>query len=258
LKLQVYEALDRLALGFVDAVAPVSDDIAAALRKVPRLRRRLHVINNGVDLSEIDSVHDPAAEIANWRESGDFLVGYIGQLIPRKGIDTLIRAFSRLGTPRKRLCIVGEGPQRADLEALALQCDSTRRIHFFGFRDDRLAILKGLDVFVLPSRLEGIPRCVLEAMAVNVPVVATDIPGTRTVVRHDITGRTFRVDDDRGLAENLSRLEGNPWLREKLANAAQALVRTEFSATKMAERYAELYAATLFGGNDRRNRQGDT
>ncbi len=105
------------------------------------------------------------------------MVGYIGRLIPAKGLVALLDAFALLDLPSKKLAIVGEGPQREELEAYAAAKGLRECVSFFGFRSDRLAFLKGFDVFVLPSRSEGIPRCLMEAMAASVAVLASDIPG---------------------------------------------------------------------------------
>jgi glycosyltransferase involved in cell wall biosynthesis len=253
IKVQIYEALDRLVFRFFDAVVPLSSDLYEGLLRLPGLKRKLHLIRNGVDLSEIDAVSQGSPELGAWKSQGGVIIGYIGQLIPRKGLDTLLRAFSDLGIPRKRLCIVGEGPQRPELERLAGQIGVKDQVHFFGFREDRIALMKCFDVFVLPSRLEGIPRCVLEAMAARVPVVASDIPGCRVLVEDEVTGMLFPVDDHIGLATKLRLVLGNDGLRDSMANAGYALVRREYSAEKMAEKYAELYAE-LAGGK----RSGET
>ena len=248
IKVQVYEALDRLVFRFFDAVVPLSSDLYEGLLRFPGLGRNLRLIRNGVDLSEIDSVTQRSPELQAWKSQGGVIVGYIGQLIPRKGLDTLLHAFRSLDIPGKRLCIVGEGPQRLELERLADRIGEKERVHFFGFRDDRIALMKCFDVFVLPSRLEGIPRCVLEAMAARVPVVATDIPGCRALVEDRVTGMLFPVDDHVGLAEKLRLLLGNDALKDSVADAGHRLVRKEYSAETMAEKYTKLYME-LAGGN---------
>ncbi len=257
IKVQIYEALDRLVFRFFDAVVPLSSDLYEGLLRIPGLRRKLRLIRNGVDLSEVDSVTQKSPELQAWRSQGCLIVGYIGQLIPRKGLDTLLRAFSHLDIPRKRLCIVGEGPQRLELERLADQIGEKERVSFFGFRDDRIALMKCFDVFALPSRLEGIPRCVLEAMAARVPVVATDIPGCRVLVEDNVTGMLFPVDDHIGLATKLRHLLENGGLRDSMADAGHRLVRREYSAETMAEKYTELYVELTGGdGATLRDRRG--
>jgi glycosyltransferase involved in cell wall biosynthesis len=245
--LRIYEALDRLSFYFLDAVVPLSSDLHDGLRKLPGLSSRLHLIGNGVDLSEVDAVNGLAPEVREWRAAGATVVGYIGQLIPRKGVDTLIRAFSQLKIPDRRLCIVGEGPQRAELEALAKELGETERVRFLGYRPDRIALLKGFHAFALPSALEGTPRCLLEAMAANVPIAATNIPGCDTLIRPGETGELFEVGDSAGLLTALSRLLEQPQYAASVAAAAQRFVRAEFSAETMAARYAALYRQVLAG-----------
>jgi glycosyltransferase involved in cell wall biosynthesis len=250
IKLRIYESLDRLAFYLFDAVVPLSTELYAGLRRFPGLRRKLYLIGNGVDLSECHAATIPAAELTQWKESGDRIIGYIGQLIPRKGVDTLIRAFSALRFTNRRLCIVGEGPQRAQLENLTARLGEGERVRFFGYRPDRIAFLRGFDAFVLPSALEGTPRCVLEAMAVGVPVIASDIPGCRTLIRVGSTGLLFELGDVAGLTEALARLFADGHERDALSHAAKAFVHARFSAEVMAARYADLYRRLLFNTRD--------
>ena len=245
LNLKIYETLDRLVFYFLDAVVPLSGDLHAGLLRLPGLRHKLHLIVNGVDLSELDAIATPAQELTAWRQGGDCIIGYIGQLIPRKGVDTLIRAFSALPFANRRLCLVGEGSQRAELEGLVSQLGETERVRFFGYRDDRIALLKGFDVFVLPSALEGTPRCLLEAMAVGVPVIGSDIPGCRTLISEGGTGLLFRVGDVAGLTQALRKLLADAPQGAAQAQAARSLVRTQFSAAAMAAGYTKLYQRIL-------------
>lgn len=236
--LKLYESLDRIVFNFMDAVVPLSPDLLAGLERLPGLRRRLHLIRNGVDLSDVDAA---AASEGATRRDDLLVIGYIGQLITRKQVDTLIRAFHRLELPRRRLCIIGDGPQRVEYERLASELGETARIAFMGFRDDRLRLMKGFDLFVLPSELEGIPRCLMEAMASGVPVVASDIPGNRDLVLDGTTGLLFRAGDDVGLARQIARLAQDSDLRARFGEAGRRLVREKFSAESMSASYLALY-----------------
>jgi glycosyltransferase involved in cell wall biosynthesis len=243
LKLQVYEWLDRIAFGWADAVAPLSPELERGLRRLPWVRPRLHPIRNGVDLSEVNASTEVDAGLAALRRAGGFIVGYIGQLITRKRLDTLIDAFAALDVPDKHLVIVGDGPQRGELEARAGQAGLAARVRFLGFREDRLALLRGFDTIVLPSALEGIPRCLMEAMAAGVPMVSSDIEGSRELVLHERTGLMFPLGRADALAGALRRLADAPALRARLAAAARARVDAEFSAEAMAQRYTQLFRA---------------
>ena len=240
-KLQVYEVLDRLAFSGIDAVVPLSPDILAGLNRLPGVRRKLSLIVNGVDISEVDAAPKPSGS-----QALGFEIGYIGQLIPRKGIDTLIRAFARIDVTNKKLVIVGEGPQRSELEALAVELGELEQVSFLGYRPDRLTLLKGFDVFVLPSSLEGIPRCLMESMAARVPVIASNIPGCTDLVDDGVTGVLFDLGDVAALTMALQQLAGDERLRARFAESGRRLVEDRYSATAMADRYTELYQRLVF------------
>ena len=238
--LRVYETFDRLAFRWFDGVAPLSDALYADLASRPGLRDRLHPIRNGVDIGEIDAVAAVAPEVERWREQRQFVIGYVGQLIERKGLRVLLNAFARLDRPNKKLALIGEGPQRPELEACAAELGIRNDVEFFGYRKDRLALLKGFDVFALPSRLEGIPRCLMESMAASVPIVASDIPGCRDLITDRQTGLLFPLDDPEALRACLQACT-DPSLRAGSAQRARDFVVANYSAASMARTYQALY-----------------
>ena len=241
IKLRLYEALDRFVFRHFDAVVPLSEDLFNGLARSAPLRRSLHLIHNGLDLSEVDARADSPPELAEWRNAGRFLVGYVGQLIPRKSVDTLIRGVCETRDSRVCLAIVGEGPERVALEALTRRLGAQDRVRFFGYRDDRMAFIKSFDLFVLPSRLEGIPRCLMEAMSAGVAVIATDIPGCRELVESADGAALFAPGDHAHLARLVDELVAAPALREMSAAAGRERVRSKYSAERMAEAYTDLY-----------------
>jgi glycosyltransferase involved in cell wall biosynthesis len=253
--LALYETLDRAIFPLFDAVAPLSEGIFKDLARWPGLRRKLHLIRNGVDIGEIDAIPAVAPELLEWRNTGNFVVGYIGQLIARKGLSVLLEAFARLDLPNKRLAILGEGSQRQQLEAQASALGLREQVAFFGFRADRLAFLKGFDVFALPSLLEGIPRCLMEAMSANVPVVASDIPGCTDLIKHDDTGLLFKPDDVAALAACLTAC-ASAEVRARLARSGREFVVANYSAAAMANRYSELYVGLVGGAAGVRAQHG--
>ena len=241
LKLQAYEWLERLAFARAHVVAPLSGDLERGLRGLPWLKGKVQLISNGVDLSEVTGSDAVASEVQAARARGEFVVGYIGQLIARKRVDTLIDAFARMQNAYSRLFVVGDGDQRAVLESQARSLGIEGQVHFVGFREDRLDFLRGFGALVLPSSLEGIPRCLMEAMAAGVPIVGTRIPGIADLISEQQTGLAFDVGDADSLAQCLRNLAADRALANRLAESAKLRVTESFSASGMAQHYASLF-----------------
>ena len=240
-KLQMYEQLDRLLFRFMDLVCPLSPELAKGLKgAIPSDKLRL--VYNGVDIDEVR-----AAQSGNRKDTEDFVIGYIGRLVKLKNLETLLNSFHILknSRPNVRLMIVGDGPERSNLEHQAKQSDIGERVEFLGFREDAVAFLKEFDVFVLPSLSEGIPRCIMEAMAASVPVVVSDIPGNRNLVSHGDTGLIFSTDDSCGLAELLVQIMDNPAEAAAMAIRGNRKVEEQYSNRKMAAEYTRLYQELL-------------
>lgn len=223
---------------FVALNRTIVDELAAA--GVPL--HRIVSLPNGVACTDLDvkqdyALHTPVRMV------------FVGRLHPQKGLDTLLRAVQRLLQERStldlRLQLLGDGPLRADLAHLAEQLQITRYVEFWGERDDVLAHLPRADLFVLPSRAEGISNALLEAMACGLPVIVSQIPGNVELVQHERSGLLFPVDNERALAEELLTLIERPALRARLGRAARATVENEYSLDSVAARYVALYRRLL-------------
>lgn len=240
LKLAAFIRLGTHCLRYFDAVAPLSDELARDMHRFRVPADKTHCIANGVDLDEID-----------WEVSGldkpagreERVIGFVGQMIPRKGIPDLLAVFDRLynNDQQLRLQLLGDGRQRPDLETMAAAMASAPAIEFTGFRSDRLALMAGFDLFVMTSSLEGIPRCLMEAMALGVPVVAYDIPGVDQLISHGQNGLLAPHSDREALADCCRQLLDNPELAGRLARAARQTIETHYSARRMAEQYLALF-----------------
>ena len=152
--------------------------------------------------------------------------------MPWKGVAALIRVVATL--PYVRLLIVGDGPLRPDLEALA-QSTGGERVVFLGHvpHEKVRQLLGEADVFVLNSTYEGLPHVVLEAMAAGAPVIATNAGGTGEVVEHDVTGLLVSVGDELALRAAIERLRTDPALAQRLAIDAKRRLETRFSFDTM-------------------------
>jgi glycosyltransferase involved in cell wall biosynthesis len=175
-----------------------------------------------------------------------FVVTAIGNLIDRKNVDSVVGAFAMFAehAPSAKLVIVGDGPRRGALEALARNLGQRDRVTFTGalLPDAVPEIVSQCHALVLASRSEGRPNVVLEAMAAGVPVVASDIDGVREMIVHGERGLLFPVGDDRQLAAHLRSLMDDPDLARRLAvNARQWVDDQGLTWENAARRYAELY-----------------
>ncbi len=240
-KLWCYETLDRMVFPFLDAVVPLSEELYNPLAKIPGLKKTLHFIRNGVDLSEINQSSSIDSGILLKKQNGKFILGYIGQLIPRKGLDILFNALRAVENLEWELYLIGDGPQKEELEALGNQLKIADKIHFMGFRPERLDFLRGFDVFVLPSRMEGIPRCLMESMAAGVPIIASDIPGCNDLIRNHETGLLFEVDNYSMLSGIVKKMSISQDLRKTFAANAKIHVNEHYSAARMAKEYENLF-----------------
>ena len=144
-----------------------------------------------------------------------------------------------------KLQLLGDGRQREELEEKAAGQGSGKAIEFLGFRSDRLELLSRFDLFVMTSSLEGIPRCLMEAMAVGIPVVAYDIPGVDKLVTHDETGLLAPYGDKTALASCCRQLLDDPALAKRLSANARQLIDEKYSAARMAQEYEHLFADLL-------------
>ncbi|MDH4096601.1 MAG: glycosyltransferase [Betaproteobacteria bacterium] len=174
----------------------------------------------------------------------------LASLVARKGIDVLIDAVSLLGDTdlRPTLWIAGDGPERPALERRARARGLAQRVRFLGRRSDVADLLAACDVFVLPSRREGLGVAALEAMAAARPVIASDVGGLGEAVVHERTGLLVPPGDAAALRGALARLLGDAPLRKRLGDAGPVRVRERFTADRMVEAYEALYHELLAEG----------
>lgn len=220
----------------VDGIVVNSADIRAhLLAHTPRIPMdRIHVVYNGVP--EIGSPKEDFR--TRWEvPPGMPLIGAAGRLAHQKGFDFLIRTFAEVRghRPDARLVIVGEGSERPALEALVHELGLVGAVLLPGFCEDMAGFFEALDLFVLSSREEGLANVLLEAMMCGLPVVATDISGTREAVVHGETGHVVPSGDCEEMAAGIEALLKRPQLAERMGAAGQKRVQEHFSVSRMAE-----------------------
>ena len=181
------------------------------------------------------------------------LIGLVGRLWPQKRVKDAIWAADLLKVIRDdvHLLILGEGPHRDRLRRFRDQVEIRDKVHFLGHREDAARLIPHFDVLWSTSAYEGQSNAIMEAMAAGVPVVATDIPGTRDLVVPNVTGFLVSASESdvrrrrAAFARHTNTILEDSDLAQRLGLAARERMLSEFSVEKMIERYAELYRELL-------------
>jgi glycosyltransferase involved in cell wall biosynthesis len=244
-----YVALERVAARWSDRLVTLTDrEIDEHLALGIGRRAQFVTVPSGVPTAELRArAPDRAtARRALGLPADAFVVVALGRLVPVKGFDLVIEAMPTLlaAVPSAHVVVIGDGPEEAPLASLTERLGVGARVRLHGPSTDPAAILAAADVLAAPSRNEGMGRALVEAMALGVPVVGTDVGGIPSVVGGDEAGRLIPPDDVPALAAALIALGRDPAVRAKLAEAARA--RAEIFSTAVAEaRMLDLYAALI-------------
>lgn len=236
----------RCLYHLADAVFAVSSEVRDYYCRETRFpRERMLVIPNGVDLRRIGEAGAGGAREELGIGADDFVVGTVARLEATKDTITLARAFAKLYSrqpeARLKLLIVGDGEQRALIEAFVAERGLNEAAIFTGLRHDAPRLLGAMNVFALSSLSEGMPITALEAMAARLPVVATNVGALPELVEEGVAGFLVEPKDDEALADRLARLYSNPELAKRFGAAARRKVEREYSLELMLRRYADLY-----------------
>lgn len=237
-------AVDRFLARWTDRFAVNSEGIARFYEKSGIPSDRIRTIQSAVDPRDRPRGIDPAAmrrAIGAPEEAP--LIGFVGRLWPQKRVQDLIWAADvlRLSGWSFRVVVVGDGPRRASLERFADSLEIRPIVQFLGHRSDAREIIESLDLLVLPSKFEGLPNVVLEAMQSAKPVVATRIAGTSEAVVDGETGILVPPRQPLELARGIRTILADPELGMRMGRAGQARVEREFRLDSMIQGYAELY-----------------
>jgi glycosyltransferase involved in cell wall biosynthesis len=179
------------------------------------------------------------------------VVGYVGRIMPEKDLATWLRAAAVLSTvhPSARFVLVGDGRDggtQRELEELARSLGIGDRVIFTGYRRELLPVYASFDIFLLTSRREGLPNSLLEAMAMGLPVVTSDVAGAKELVLHGQTGFVLPQGDVEGIAHALITLATDDRQRKRMGQAGRERVECDFSFTARLQRMEELYRRAIF------------
>jgi glycosyltransferase involved in cell wall biosynthesis len=199
----------------------------------------------GLKAGTVLTVHNGVPAPTAWPPpplKGVLRVAAIGRLVRQKGLDIVLQAMVQ--APSVRLTIAGTGEQEPDLRRTVGDLDLDDRVDFVGWVDPA-SIFRRVDAVALPSRNEGLPLVLLEAMHAGLPVIATPVGSVPEAVEHGKTGLLVPREDPRALAWALNELAASARRRAELGSAAQLRAREEFSPTAMADGYDAIYSAVL-------------
>jgi glycosyltransferase involved in cell wall biosynthesis len=247
-KVRLNEALDRLILRYMDRVVCVSEGQSAKVRRAAITPDRIRVIRNAIDPSRFRGDSQARSKLRGlFGVPVEEIVIAVGRLSPEKGFNQLVEA-ARLVTARRPntgFVLVGNGPDRRKLEHQVRVAGVTDRFVFAGFRSDVDELIRDAAILAQSSLTEGLPNVVLEACAAGVPVVATDVGGTREVVTEGINGHLVPAGDPRLMARRVLELLGDPGRRHDMGDRGRDMVRTEFSFGEQSARYEALFDELL-------------
>ncbi|MEO5838822.1 MAG: sugar transferase [Acidimicrobiales bacterium] len=254
-RLVVY-GLEALAARFSHAELVQSPEDVELLRRYHLTpRRKLTSLGNGVDLIRFDRNRIPLGTRESVRaelgvDDDDIVIGIVGRLVAEKGYPELFEAVRALG-PQCVLVVAGpDDPEKADALDRTLVDDARAAgVRFLGMRRDVERLYAAMDVFALPSHREGFPRAAMEAAAMGLPIVATDIRGCRQVVRHGDNGLLIPPRDPARLADALRQLVDDAPRRHAMGTSSARRARVEFDERTIVTIVLDTYQRALSGLN---------
>jgi sugar transferase (PEP-CTERM/EpsH1 system associated) len=244
-----YNRLRWLSQFLVDTYICVSRDLVNWLTKQVNIPKdKVTLIYNGVDTEKFKPLKPPSDILpTGFSHSDAFIIGTIGRLAQVKDQITLVKAFIKMLQQRPelrsklRLVIAGEGQLRSEIESLLSSSGAEELAWLPGFYSNTADLLRCFDLFVLPSRREGISNTVLEAMASELPVVATDVGGNPEIIETGKTGLLVASENPDILANTLLKYVDNPALVSQHGLAGRQSVVKLFSLKNMVDSYDRLY-----------------
>lgn len=251
LKGELYRRLDLLLMRRFDHLIAVSHATKKEMVDAGVPVDLVSVIHNAIDTETWSACRvtstlrdelaiDPSAPV----------VGYVGRIMPEKDLDTWLRAAALVAKqhPSVQFVLVGEGKDDGtlgELKRLASTLRIAAQVHFPGYRENLLPVYATFDVFCLSSRREGLPNSILEAMAMGLPVVTTDVAGAKELVLDGQTGYVLPQGDVEGIARAFATLLESASLQKHMGRTGRERVEHEFSFTHRLQKIEDLYAQVL-------------
>jgi glycosyltransferase involved in cell wall biosynthesis len=243
-KTPLYYFIDKQCLPRYDKVVCVSQDLYDDCQRLGVAEGDLLVIDNAIALDdyELELSREQAKAKLGVNPSSQLVVG-VGRLSDEKGFDLLIQAVANLidAGLDVSLAIAGDGAEQERLETLIRHTAQEGRIHLLGFVSDPRVVYRAADVYALSSRREGLPNAVLEAMAMEVPVLATRVAGMPSLIEQDVNGRMIAPDDLDALQASLEDLLDDGNAQKRLGRAGRLTIEERFSFANRMRKMVDVY-----------------
>ena len=199
---------------------------------------KIIVIYDGIEL------HTEKQKNKKTKEHGEVIIGSLGRLDKIKGYDNLIKAFSRLENTSAKLFIWGEGQERKNLEGLVKSLGLEEKVEIPGFVDPSAALVK-IDIYIQPSRSEGLGLAVIQAMLAQKPVVVTPVGGMKEVITDGRTGIVAKSTKPKAISDAIKRVFDDPEKALEMASVAYDEAATKFSAQKSVDETIKEFLKTI-------------
>jgi len=242
-----YILIDRLLNKCTDYIVAVCYEQTDRIKNLNHIsNNKIVTIYNGID----ENLFYPSKTNKSLLNELDLkdnipVIGFIGRLVHQKGVKYLLKACGGIDYKNWQLLIVGDGPEKDQLMAFSKKQNIENKIIFSGERSDIPSILSIFDIFVLPSLFEGFPLSILEAMAVRLPIVATNINGIPEAIQHKNNGYLISPQDNQELASVLDYLLKNPYERKRIAKNARETYLKHFTLKKMMTNTEKFYHSLI-------------
>lgn len=220
-------------------VVTISQDTHARARRFPGCAGRIRLVYNSAPQVTL-LPRSEARQKLGLPETG-IVIGSIGELVYNKRYDTLLTAASSMQKRDLSICLIGDGEERASLEGHAKKLSPDTRVVFAGYVSQAASYLSAFDIFVLPSKKEGLPYVLLEAGAAGLPCLASRIPGITDIITDNESGLLFDFGNMEVFREKLEKLLEDTGLRRRLGEALKNRTMTLFSESEMYRGTQEVY-----------------
>lgn len=250
LKNFIFTTLEKIAGKWTNCLITINQEDTSAAKKYNLLpSENIHFTPGiGLDISHYSSDRVSDADINLIKDelqlaTNDVLLLCIAEFIPRKRHVDIINALKQLDRPDIHLALAGDGDIREEIEDLVKQLDLQKQVHFLGHRDDIPQLISASDGVMLTSAQEGLPRSIMEALAIGTPVIGSKIRGIQDLLKDDC-GLLVELGNVNGLAKAISWLVDNPQLAEEIAQNGKRKI-ADYDVRSVIDTYSELYDQAL-------------